>query len=236
MDFAKFLSLIDRSALFFIRVDKLASIDPFEGYYTTANLQVDNLKFGDLPQEWRERTNIKDEKTFKLIIESNKRIREFTKLERETTFVNSWHVQEHESAAMWNIYIRSQEGIAIESTFERLINSFSQYQDFEIHVGMVKYIDYAREIIPPGNLLSPFMYKRKSFEHERELRALIWTPQHGKNMMGNPEQNKFRDSAGIYVSADLKTLINRVYLAPTTEPWTLELIRNVLHKYGQQLR
>jgi hypothetical protein len=34
MDFATFLSLLDRSALFFVRLDKLAEVDPFEGYYT----------------------------------------------------------------------------------------------------------------------------------------------------------------------------------------------------------
>ena len=74
MDLAKLLSLLEKSALFFVRIDKLASIDPFEGYYTTANIQADDIRFEDIPQEWRDRTNIKDEKTFQLIIDSNKRI------------------------------------------------------------------------------------------------------------------------------------------------------------------
>jgi len=219
MDLAKLLSLLEKSALFFVRVDKLARVDAFEGYYTTVNIQADHIRFEDLPQEWRERTNIKDAQTFKMIIESNKKIREFVKTEREFTFVSSWHCQEHESAAMWNLYIKSQEGIAVESTFERLIGSFAKYEEFEIHVGMVKYIDYEREFIPLGNLLSPFMYKRKSFEHERELRALIWTPQHGKNVIGDPSKNKFRDLTGVYVPVELNRLINRVYLAPTAAGW-----------------
>jgi hypothetical protein len=232
MDLAKLLSLLEKSALFFVRVDKLASVDPFEGYYTTVNIQADSVRFEDMPQEWRDGTNIKDAETFKFVIDSNRRTREFVKMEREVTFVSSWYCQEHESAAMWNLYIKSQEGIAIESTYERLVNSFTQYVDFDIHVGMMKYIDYEREFIPIGNLLSPFMYKRKSFEHEHELRALIWTPQHGKNVLGDPSKNKFRDTAGIYVPVELKTLIGRVYLAPTAATWTLDLIRNVLKKYG----
>ena len=232
MDLAKLLSLLENSALFFVRVDKLANVDPFEGYYTSANIQADNIRFEDLPQEWQERTNIKDAQTFKIIIDNNKKIREFVKTEREFTFVSSWHCQEHESAAMWNLYIKSQEGIAVESTFERLTSSFAKYEEFEIHAGMVKYIDYESEFIPMGNLLSPFMYKRKSFEHERELRALIWTPQHGKNVMWDPSKNRFRDATGLSVPVDINVLINRVYLAPTAASWTLDLIRSVLHRYG----
>src|SRR5574340_1150825 len=101
MDMAKFLSLIDKSALFFVRVDKLASQDPFEGFYTNANVQADNIQFSDMTEEWREQTDIKDEQTFRTIIESHKQIRQVVKAEREVTFVSAWHTQEHESAAMW---------------------------------------------------------------------------------------------------------------------------------------
>jgi hypothetical protein len=81
---------------------------------------------------------------------------------------------------MWSQYLRTQEGIAIRSYYKRLGESFARYQDFEIYMGMVKYIDYESDTIPWGNMLAPTMYKRKSFEHERELRAVIWTLEHGK--------------------------------------------------------
>ena len=37
----------------------------------------------------------------------------------------------------------------------------------------MQYIEHSGESQPEINLLWRFMYKRKSFEHERELRAVI---------------------------------------------------------------
>ena len=39
---------------------------------------------------------------------------------RDCTAVNCWHINEHESAAMWDLYLKSNEGIAIQSTYQKL--------------------------------------------------------------------------------------------------------------------
>lgn len=96
----------------------------------------------------------------------------------------------------------------------------------------MRHIDYETQAISMGNLLSPFMYKRKSFEHERELRALIWTPQHGKNDVVNPGASKYKDTLGLSVLINLEVLIERIYVAPTAPPWILELLRSLLNKYN----
>lgn len=232
MDLAKFLSLIDRRCLYFTRLDQFSEFDPFEGYYTHLNLEFDKLKFEEMPKEWKESSGIKDEKIFRAIINSNKRSRELVKYHRSVTFVNSWHIKEHESAAMWKIYLSSNEGIAIQSTYQRLIESLASYNDFEVHIGRIKYIDYEKEAIPMGNLLSPFMYKRKSFEYEDELRALIWTPQHGKNDILHPQGNRYATVFGLYVATDLKLLIDNIFVAPSAPSWILEVIRAVTEKFG----
>jgi len=235
MDLAKFLSLLDRSELFFVRADKLAEIDPFEGYYTNANLEFENLPFEETPKEWRARTNISDEGTFKSVVENMKIIRRVVKEQRELTFISSWHALEYESAAMWSLYVKTQEGIAIQSTYERFISSLAAYQDFDIYAGMIRYIDYKREVISMVNIFFPFMHKRKSFEHENELRALIWTPQHGRNEIGNPSQNKYLNVTGLYVKVDLGRLISCIYVTPTAAAWTLDLLRSVVKKYGLEV-
>ena len=138
------------------------------------------------------------------------------KANREVTFVNSWHAQAHESAAMWSQYLKSQDGIAIQST-KKLVESLIKYEEYEIHIGMINYINYVTEKIPMGNILAPFMHKRKSFEHERELRCLIWTPQYGKNDPRTPNNNKYRDTYGIYVAVELEVMIEAIYVAPTSQ-------------------
>ena len=232
MDLAKFLSLLDRRCLYFSRLDRLSEFDPFEGFYTHQNLAFEKLRFEDMPDEWKELSGIKDEKIFSLIIDSNKRSRELVKYHRSVTFVNSWHIKEYESVAMWKIYMSNNEGIAIQSTYQRLIESLGPYNDFEVHVGRIKYIDYEKEAIPMGNLISPFMFKRKNFEYEDELRALIWTPQHGKNDILNQDNNKFANTSGLYVTVDVERLLENIFVAPNAPSWILEIIRSVTNKFG----
>lgn len=230
LDLAKFLSLLEKEALFFVRLDKLQ--DPFEGYYTTANLLVDQLQYDELPDEWKTAQGFPDEQTFNAMRMANQQIRYFVKRNREVTFVNCWYAQEYESAAMWSQYLKSNEGIAIRSSYKHLIESLAQYEDYEVHIGLVQYLDYNREAIPMGNLLTPFLCKRKSFEHERELRCLIWTPQHGKNTATDPAQNKYKDETGLYVPISLDALIQEVYVSPTAPSWLRDLVEKVVFKFG----
>jgi hypothetical protein len=230
MDIAKLLSLLDKRALYFTRLDQLGQLDPFEGYYTNANVAVDQLSFNDLPANWKIGDGaIVDEKTWDAIRQNGNQLRQFAKAQREMTFVNSWHVQPHESAAMWSQYLKSQDGIAVQSTYGRLCDSFKGYEDFDVFIGTMRYLDYDKEVIPTRNILYPFLSKRRSFEHEKELRCLIWTPQDGKN---NLTENKFKNVNGIYVSIEIPVLIQKIFVAPTAPTWVSETIASVVGKLG----
>jgi hypothetical protein len=234
MDVAKLLSLLDKRALFFVRVDKLSDQDPFEGYYTNAMVKTDQLSFNDLPEGWKA-GGIKDEKLWESVRLSNAQIREFVKTHRQFTFVNSWHMQQYESAAMWAQYLKSEDGIAVQSTYRRLIDSLADFADFSVQIGRVHYIDYEREMIPVGNIFFPYMYKRKSFEHERELRCLIWIVEHGKVDMHKPELNPFKDKSGMYVQVKLPTLIEKVFVAPTAPSWLRETLQSIVREFDVDL-
>lgn len=232
MDLAKFISVLDTNSLYFSRLDQLSRLDPFEGYYTDLNLAFENIPFSDMPDEWKESSGINNEEIYASIIEINKHSREMVKNHRSVTFVNSWHIKEHESAAMWKVYLSNNEGIAIQSTYNNFTAALERYEDFEVHVGRINYIDYESEAIPMGNTLSPFIYKRKSFEYEDELRALIWTPQHGKNDLVHPENNKFKDIMGLVVPVNLDTLIDRIYVSPDAPSWIGSIVKSITGKYG----
>ena len=108
------------------------------------------------------------------------------------------------------------------------------YNDFDVDIGRVKYIDYEKEAISSPNMIAPFIHKRKSFEHEDELRALIWTPQHGKNDILNPLNNKYKDVCGFYVPVDIEQLIELIYVAPNAPQWVVELIASIPGRFGLQ--
>lgn len=258
MDLAKFLSLIDKSALYFVRVDQLANQDPYEGFYTNINAQIGDTKSPAHIQMWQSHVAEMEAKKNLMIsgkIMSNKEAEQWldeqlikskenidklakdhnylittVKSLREKTFVNSWHIQEHESAAMWNQYSKNSEGIAIESTYKNLIYSFNNCHKLNINVGTVKYIDYQKEIIQITHPHSPYLHKRMSFEHEKELRALILNPQ-PTDYTTYENINMYTNIMGIHAQVDLEVLIKRIFVAPTAPNWTLELIKSLVKKY-----
>jgi hypothetical protein len=77
-----------------------------------------------------------------------------TQMMRRYTYLNCWHASEHESAAMWGLYQGDGRGVAVKSTFNRLINSLQSER--LIYAGMVRYIDYDHEAVPEGNAFAPY--------------------------------------------------------------------------------
>lgn len=138
--------------------------------------------------------------------------------------INCWHINDHESAAMWKLYLKSNEGVAIQSTFNRLIKSFSR-TSISVNIGVVNYIDYETDFIPYGNAFAPYIHKRKNFEHEKELRCII---------SGIGYQNKKLinlDKGGAHVDVQLSHLIENIFVSPDSPQWVIDLTRDITKKY-----
>ncbi len=211
MDFTKFLFLLTRGELFFPRADKLG--DPFEGSFSKKNIEKRPEYYGDI---------VKD------IPDAFKKLSDYHKLLLEFTFINCWHLNDNESAAMWKIYNQKGEGIAIQSSFIRLCDSFAP-SERDIYVGCVKYSDYEKEWIPEDNSLQPFLHKRNSFEYEKEVRAIFHDfPREG-------EEFKFSqilfERNGECILVDLKVLIENIYVSPASSDWFIDLVRSIIATY-----
>jgi hypothetical protein len=128
-----------------------------------------------------------------------------------------------DSAAMWKCYAEHNDGIAIQTTVGALKKALSK-NDRALYLGTIQYIDYENFAIPENNAFYPFTFKRRSFEHERELR-LICTDSH------------LFDSAvalpsGIGIPVDLDALISKVYISPTCADWIKTLVISIIGKSG----
>jgi hypothetical protein len=134
-----------------------------------------------------------------------------------------------ESAAMWELYAQRNSGIATKTTFKRLKDSLGDNTPDLIKFGLVKYIDFENEWEPEGNLYYPFLHKRRSFEHERELRAISQLEMEGDT--SDPKQ-KTEAEAGKYVTVDINTLISNIYVAPKAPSWVGDLVKAVAVRYG----
>lgn len=222
MDFTKFVSLMDRCALFFARVDILD--DKFEG-------SIPKETYPRFAREELKRLRKSDPKIVEYDTKMRKLASKRNKAYRKWVFVNSWHVNEFESAAMWKLYLKTDEGIAVQSTYKRLSNCFCG--DTKVRIGMVRYVNYKSQY--PFNVAGfPFICKRKSFEHEKELRAIVIKKpsEFSPDGTANAKVSRVKIPNGLEVPISLDILVERVYVSPTAEKWFKELVGSVMKKYS----
>lgn len=217
MDFTKFVSMLDSRALFFSRLDKLG--DRFEGTVSEPTLDAIRASYVGPP-----------EAVNKLVEMFGKRTPD---LMRQTLFVNCWHANAFESDAMWKIYVKGN-GIAVQSTFQRLKRSLSTATQ-TLFAGEVEYIDFRRAAMDVGIAFTPALHKKKSFEHEKEVRA-VWWDTASVQLINQTGSHPAPDKRGVPVAADLNVLIENVYVAPNADPWFVALVDSVLAKYGLNVK
>ena len=76
--------------------------------------------------------------------------------------------------------------------------------------------------------MRPFFFKRQSFEHEHEVRAVI---QHLLDD-GNRLNLSPRFDVGNYYQVDLSILIHEIVVAPYAQDWLVELVQSVADRYN----
>ena len=202
MDFAKLVWMLNHRCLYFTNVDKLKIEEPFEGSCQPSKL----LKSVPEPVG----------KDF---------ARKMGSCGPPLT-VNCWHMNEGESAAMWKLYAGENKGIAIQSTFSRMVKAFEKFPD-SVHIGKIRYINYQNETFKDEiNIFEPILTKRKSFEHEKELRAVIWE---------TSKETPRTDDGSVLADVNLKELIENIYISPFSSDWYRDNVQVIDEKFGLKL-
>ena len=75
-----------------------------------------------------------------------------------------------------------------------------------------------------------FLHKRKSFEHEKEVRAINARFASQDDEVSMQLYNDL--ISGAYYETDLSTLIKKVVIAPFAPDWFLELVKSVTARYN----
>jgi len=231
MDFYKFISLLEFSALWFSRLGSLQ--DKYEGALPDRAYELMKLKDikdacsagkGELKQLYTNMTerNISDG--------------------RDILVVNCWNIYDEEDLGMWQNYTSSNLGIAIRSTVGRLRRSIPLNPTFTT-INTVKYVDfssYKMNEIEANQANSRAYLKQEKYNYEKELRVC------SLNIVSNcclnsdgtrisKEQEKgigqFDEKRkGIFIATKLSILIRKVILHPESPDWLLNLIKKTLKK------
>jgi hypothetical protein len=215
VDLSKYLSLLSTQALWFSRADLLG--DPFEGSMSRANVRLRPSVYAKWPG----------------LLKAMDQAAEVRRKELKFHFISCWHCSEWESAAMWRLYMQDH-GIAIVTTYERMRAALGG--EDEIYVGFVRYVDYEKDWIDEGNSFWPFMHKRQSFEHEREVRAILARWPLNLEPPGEEERPVVdwdRPSPpGVSVPTDIPALIDEVRVTPDAPSWFVDVVKDVTGRYG----
>src|ERR1035437_11178665 len=193
MSLDKLVNLLSTNELHFTPLASFVESDPFEGDLPAVAFEADASIF---------RPHIEDsELAFQLVEEHRRNVgHELTKEERALVLsqlgdlkaaprlyhaaiakalsVNCWHMNKGESEAMWRLYGDSGKGNRAETTLGALEESIQVGESaFRVHIYPVKYLDFFDSTLTPADCvveghLAPLL-KRKSYEHEREVRAFI---------------------------------------------------------------
>jgi hypothetical protein len=196
LDLSKFLDLLFCRQMFMSRSDKFE--DQYEGTFSEPTYEE-----------------------IRRLSENNPDFLDYYKRHRKNVVISSWHINEYESYAMWQIFTKNNEGLAIQSTIQRMKDAMQPENRYEQYIGEVKYIDYKKEYIPFDNTFFPFLFKRKSFQYEREVRIVSDLTEHHVNI-----------NEGAKVNVDINTLIEKIYIHPKSENWYKNLVIQLMKQLG----
>lgn len=219
MDFTKYVNMLSSSTLYFARADTFE--DSFEGAkgvignkenWDEHYLSVYKWALMNPPEgvEWNYSEDCIEKEAQRLL----KEMETGGKAHRERVYINCWHENEHESEAMWRLYSSYLDNaIAIRTTFSSLYDALGRNPS--ISIGRVKYIDYSKSYAGPND---SFWRKRKSFEHEREVRAIVHDIE--------------SEALGKAMECDLTILIENIVVSPTAPEWFVDVLSKVNEKFG----
>lgn len=211
MDFTKFVALLEYRALHFTNIATLE--DQFEGTVTRPTSRQYRSGSGHLaPDEASKQPRMSG-----LSLDYPQGMKWGA---RSLLYISAWHLSEHESDAMWKIYLKDCAGVAIQSTVGRMIEAFRDTPQ-EVTIGAIEYSDYERDDFSAADIFSLAMHKRRNYEHEKELRAIVMCNEGG---------------SGKRVNVDLDAMIQKVYVAPGSKTWFSELLIQMLNRYSLSMQ
>ena len=145
-------------------------------------------------------------------------------------------LKEFEDSSMWGIFGKDEISVAIKSDLKRLKKCFGKYVDYDIFISQISYIDYKTEKCIEKSKITPFLYKRKIFDSEREVRCFL-IDDGDISLFPDDEPMPVRAldeginlRTGVNVPVDLDMLIDTIYVSPKSPGWVPDLINSLLNQ------
>ena len=266
MSFSKFVNLLKTEDLHFHQAADFS--DRFEG------------SVPEIIEEARELEYQRAAKRGELQPEGHEIHAEINKCLRRFTYLSCWHMTDEESVAMWEHYGGSDGAVAIKTTIGEFSSALNTRHDHDIYFGGVDYQPYSSNhnstpdlddidieedlddrffLTREAHSLVPFVHKRKGYDYEHEMRAIIQDPPIDESLNqtivevdGEIHEVDFKihteegpkyldatrknDTKGVDVPVYLDGLIHKVLTAPDASSWFKETVEKVVEDCDRLMR
>lgn len=216
LTFEKFVSLIELGAVWFSKLGIFEDVE--EGMVPELTRQKMKSQHQEMESWFPDEERKSQVRRF---VEDNERYG------RDLIVASCWFIGERESKEMWAKYGQGDAGVVIRSSAQALMGSLVQSLTNKWWIGRVRYVNRAahdRMNIHEGHQahLRAFL-KGMEYSHENELRVatMNFVAPGCLNPDGSPQSEKQRkgfidasNGPGIYVRANLSTLISELRAAP----------------------
>jgi len=229
MDLSQFIYLVGESCLYFPSLNQLRKCDDaWEGYLPKA--MNEPMKEHDIYQSVMLNTNNNHAQAQDVSLTSFKQ-------EQHCYAVNCWHLNEVESVAMWKLYTSGIDGVAIQTTVGRLKASL-ELEPRDLFIAKVQYIDLeAEQVSEPieADALTPILTKRRSYQHEQEVRVIL-----DRRPAGDPNVGLGMILGigffGETLRVDITKLIETIVVAERFPWWAISSLQEYLDAKGIQVK
>ena len=207
MDLSKFISLLEKKALWLARADTFR--DKHEGRFPVDMRIAIEKAYKDLDQN--NNPKVKDADDFQDFLSKN-------------TFINCWHKNFDENMVMWEIYGKDTNALAIQTSVKKLKDNIntSTITGHSLILKGVKY-QHAHDTTGVRRYEECFFIKRPHFSFEDEARISLDT-----YSSTNPTK---KTPYGYYLPVSINGLIERILIHPDSPDWFKEAIDSITEKY-----
>jgi len=204
LDMPRFISFLKSSSLYLCRSDLFP--DKFEGSFTVSVKEA----IGNAYKKNR------IEYTYE----------KFKKELREGVFINCWSLGADDNMALWKLYGKTDDCVAITTTVAKLRTALGNFTgQGRLSLRKVEYIKHWKdpkiEVKPYSNV---FKYKTVGYAFENEVRIIL-------DRFDQTFEATSKDE-GVALPVNLGKFLRSVVVSPECSPWFKAVVQDIADKYG----
>jgi hypothetical protein len=220
MNYKKFMSLVERKALYFARSTNQE--DKLEGTHSNESENYLDSIINDINP---------DDENHSKVVDLISGYCNDVKNAKFQSYINCWSASQNESQYMWDKFGKIDRSVCIKSTIHRLKECFISESPI-VYIGGIEYIDENEKtpFVCGIRMSELYFFKRNKCIKESEVRAFVGLLSKIKDGNKVKYYKSPIEDGGTYVSVCLNTLIEKIYVSPTSSYEFLDEVKIFVKK------